>query len=76
MTEPTNLLMNPDALQDLLHLRIACTTTATGTFPVPSKPLLALPHHLVESFLAGDHSWHVSTKDVRAALEDWAEYIG
>jgi hypothetical protein len=70
-----NLLMSRTHLRDLRSLRLACKLTRRRSFPVPRYPLLELPTVVVESFLGGDCSRHVSFDCIRWALGLHAEDV-
>jgi hypothetical protein len=63
-----NLILTYDAVRDLHSLRMVCELTRRRSFPVPSYPLKELPTGVVESFLGGDCSRHVSFDCIRWAL--------
>jgi hypothetical protein len=68
VAEVVNLVMSPDRVRDLHSLRLPCKLTRRRSFSVPGYPLLELPTGVVESFLGGDCSRHVSFDCIRWAL--------
>jgi hypothetical protein len=60
VVEVMNLLMSRDCVRDLFSLRTTCKLTRRGSFPVPSYPLLELPTSVMEDFVGGSGSRHVS----------------
>jgi hypothetical protein len=63
-----NLVMSYDTVRDLHSLRLACKLTYRRSFLVPRYPLLELPTGVVESFVGGYCSRHVSFDFVCRAL--------
>lgn len=58
-----NLLVNSEAVKDVLMLRAVCKTTARRSFPVPHTRSTELPIGIVEDFLGG-HFSSVLRRDV------------
>jgi hypothetical protein len=68
VTDVMNLLMSRDRVTDLHSLRTTCELTRRGSFPVPGYPLLELPTGMVDAFMAGSGSRHVSFECLLRAL--------
>jgi hypothetical protein len=63
-----NLLMSRDRVTDLRSLRFTCQLSRCGSFPVPSYPHLELPTEVLEAFVGGRGSWHVSFQSLLSAF--------
>jgi hypothetical protein len=68
-----NLLMSQDRVRDLRSLRLVCTLTMRRSLPVSSYPLKELPTGVIEAFVAGSGSWHVSFRCLLRAVDLHAE---
>jgi hypothetical protein len=68
VVEVMNLIMSRDRVRDLHSLRLTCKLTRRGSFPVPSYALLELPTSVIEDFVGGSGSRHVS---FRCLLRAW-----
>ena len=56
VVEIMNLLTSRDRVRDLHSLRLVCTLTMRGSFPVPSYPFLELPTSVIADFVGGSGS--------------------
>ena len=59
-----NLLMSRDRVRDLRSLRFTCHLSRRGSFPVPGYPHLELPTGVLEAFVGGSGSRHVSFRSL------------
>jgi hypothetical protein len=73
VVEVMNLLMSRDRVRDLHSLRLVCALAMRGSFPVPSYPLLELPTSVIEDFVGGSDSRHVSFRCLLRAVDLHAE---
>jgi hypothetical protein len=69
VAEVMNLLMSRHRVRDLHSLRMICTLTRHGSFPAPAYPLLELPTSVIEDFVGGSGSRHVSFRCLLRALD-------
>jgi hypothetical protein len=68
VVEVMNLLASRDRVWGLHSLRLTCKLTRRGSFPVPGYPLLELPTGVLEAFVGGSRSRHVSFEVLSKAL--------
>ena len=61
-------LLDRHCLQDLLSIRMICTTTRRRAFPVPSHRHVELPPGLVESYLGGEYASYIPLQYISQAL--------
>ena len=74
IAELANILLSRDSLQELLNLRMVCTTTHRCAFPVPLQRHVELPEGLIESFLFGECTGFIRMEHIEAALAMHAVY--
>jgi hypothetical protein len=60
--------MSRNRVQDLHSLRLVCKLTHRRSFSVPSYPLLELATGVVEDFVGGSGSRHVSFRSLKSAF--------
>jgi hypothetical protein len=66
--EVMNLLTSRDRVRDLFSLRLTCKLTFRRSFPVPCYPLLEMATGVVEDFVGGSGSRHVSFQSVLGVI--------
>lgn len=68
LTKSINVFMNRSCLETAYKLRMVCSTTYRGSFPVPAQPTLELPAGIIEKFVVGEVSIGFPTAYLRKAL--------
>jgi hypothetical protein len=63
-----NLIMSRDRVRDVFNLRLVCKLTYRRSFPVRGYPFLELATGVVEDFVGGSGSRHVSFESIERAL--------
>jgi hypothetical protein len=68
VVEVMDLLMSRDRVTYLHSLRFTCQLSRRGSFPVHGYPHLELPTGVLEAFVGGSGSRHVSFQSLLSAF--------